>query len=257
MQPRLYWKLQMYLEVFSVPRFDGVVCITNYTQENISDLARSTWVVPNAVDKTFFDIRPEPVKPVRILVVAHIQPRKNQVFFIDSLAPLQAELGFEIRFFGRGSPADEFGQEFFRRVDQYDWCYFGGMLGREELKKEFEQASLLVLPSLEDNCPMSVLEAMASGVPVVASNVGGVPDLVKDGVNGVLCEPTTAESIQSAVSGILRHPDVAIKLATQAGQWAADSYHPSVIARRHLEVYEEVVKEKAEMLKSGNLKAET
>ena len=59
MEPRLYWKAQEILETFSIPRFDGVVCITNYTQQNVSDLAKKTWVIPNAVDPNFFELGEE------------------------------------------------------------------------------------------------------------------------------------------------------------------------------------------------------
>jgi len=59
MEPRAYWKLQEMLETFSIPRFNGVVCITNYTQRNVADLAKKTWVVPNAVDLDFFKLGEE------------------------------------------------------------------------------------------------------------------------------------------------------------------------------------------------------
>jgi len=61
-----------------------------------------------------------------------------------------------------------------------------GFASRTDLKAHLRQATLLALPSLEENCPMVVLEAMAAGVPVVAARVGGVPDLIEEGKTGIL-----------------------------------------------------------------------
>jgi glycosyltransferase involved in cell wall biosynthesis len=109
------------------------------------------------------------------------------------------------------------------------------------LKTWFRGTTLLALPSLEDNCPMTVLEAAAAGVPVVAANVGGVPDLVTDGKTGLLCDPHNARDMGGAVEKILTQPDLARSLAAEAGRGAQQRFHPSIIARRHLKIYREVL----------------
>src|SRR6185369_9517211 len=82
------------LEALTIPRSGGVVCITRYTQEAVSDLARRTWVVPNAVDASFFKVDAAPPgKTPRVLCVGHICQRKNQNAFIRALDPLAEELG--------------------------------------------------------------------------------------------------------------------------------------------------------------------
>jgi len=91
---------------------------------------------------------------------------------------------------------------------------------------------------------MSVLEAMASGVPVIAPNVGGVPDLIRDGENGLLIDPTSAESMRNAVSRMLSEPELAARLTAQAYRDAATLYYPRAIAEKHMEVYEEVIRAK-------------
>jgi len=85
------------------------------------------------------------------------------------------------------------------------WCEHHGFVDRTQLKTWLRGATLLALPSLEDNCPMTVLEAAAAGVPVMAANVGGVPDLVADGKTGLLCDPLDAASMGGAVEKFWRN----------------------------------------------------
>jgi glycosyltransferase involved in cell wall biosynthesis len=247
MEPRLYWKAQEILETITVPRFDGVVCITDYTRRNIADLAKRTWIVPNAVDQSFFDLYPQNSgvnragDTLKILFVGHIQERKNQNAFIDAVSPLAKRHSLRVRFFGQCGGDTAFVSGFKARIARHEWCSYEGMKGRDDLREAFRGASLLVLPSLEDNCPMSVLEAMAAGIPIVASRVGGVPELIKDGVTGLLCDPLDRESMRSCVERILTAPQEASSMAVAARAVARDRYHPSVIAAKHIEVYREVI----------------
>jgi glycosyltransferase involved in cell wall biosynthesis len=90
---------------------------------------------------------------------------------------------------------------------------------------------------------------MAAGVPVLASKVGGVPDLIEDGQTGLFCDPQQPESFRTGVARLLDDPALRQRLAADARQRALERFHPQVIARRHLEIYREVLK-KAEKLKS-------
>jgi len=240
MKPRLYWTLQTWLEIFSIPRFDGVVCITEYTRKNITDLARKTWVVPNAVDQSFFDIIRKPVEPTEIIVVAHIQERKNQNFFLQAISPLAEKVDFRVKFFGCGTSDHSYGRDFFSLLASRPWASFGGMIRREQLRDVFSRASLLVLPSLEDNCPMSVLEAMAAGVPVIASAVGGIPELICHGQTGLLIDPRSSTSILTSMERILFNPAFASGLADAAKIEARTRFHPRSIAEAHLNIYREL-----------------
>ena len=230
--------LQSYLEGLVVPRFNGVICITNYTREAVEHEVPKTWVVPNAVDPAFLALgekrlsdasaRPSTLDsrlttPI-ILCVANIDERKNQNAFIRALDPLAKKMSFQVRFFG-GCGASDFAREFRELIASRPWCYYGGMLGREELRSQFEQADMLALPTHEDNCPMVVLEAQAAGAPVIASNVGGVPDLIEDGVTGLLVNPENPETFYTAVERLLiNNNSLRERLALSAHQKAMKQY---------------------------------
>jgi glycosyltransferase involved in cell wall biosynthesis len=91
---------------------------------------------------------------------------------------------------------------------------------------------------------MVVLEGMATGVPVLASKVGGVPDLIDDGKTGLLFDPGRPESFGEGLKKILEDREFARQLAANAKAEARRRFHPLVIARRHLDIYREVLAER-------------
>jgi len=256
---------QTRLEGFVVRRFDGIVCITNYTQLAIAHETPRTWVVPNAVDPAFLALGAErekeagelgrlesaPIhtptsniqksrKPPVVLVVANINPWKNQNSFIHALDPLAEMKKIHVRFLGvNGGGA--YGLKFDQLIAKRSWCSFGGMLGRAELQEAFRQAAILALPTHQDNCPMVVLEAQAAGLPVMASNVGGVPDLVEHEVTGLLTDPRNPESMRAAIERLLTDSELVGRLVTNGRRQAIEKFHPRVIAEQHLEIYREVI----------------
>lgn len=229
------------LEGPTLRRAQGVVCITRYTQEAVRRFARKTWVVPNAVDPAFFSVQPAPVDPPVVLCVGHIILRKNQLAFIRALDGLAARRPFRVLFLGDADRRTAFVAEFFKLLESRPWCVYGGLADHAVVREHLRTATLLALPSLEDNCPMAVLEAMAAGVPVVAANVGGVPDLIEDGVTGLLCDPLNPASMSQAVERLLTDRTLAAQLAQRARAQALARYHPESVARRHLEIYREVL----------------
>ncbi|MCI0351074.1 MAG: glycosyltransferase family 4 protein, partial [Acidobacteriales bacterium] len=188
-QPFTFQWLAARLERLTLPRAGGVVCISRYTQDAVRSLARQTWIVPNAVDSGFFGVQPAPSTPPTVLCVGNVCVRKNQLNFVRALDELAERRSFRVLFLGAAPKADAYCTEFFKLIETRPWSVYGGVADREHLKDHFRTAAALVLPSLEDNCPMVVLEAMASGLPVAAANVGGVPELVDDGVTGLLFDP--------------------------------------------------------------------
>lgn len=237
-----YLWLNAYLEGFLLPRTAGIVCITDYTRQEVSDCNQRTWIVPNAVDRRFYDIDAEADPLPHLYVVGNICLRKNQNALIRALAPVAEKHPFRLIFLGDGGDGDfPYAVEFAELIRQHPFAEWHGFADRPSLREKLSRAAGLILPSLEDNCPMVVLEAMAAGVPVIAANVGGVPDLVQDGVNGQLCDPLNAESMAGAVRRLLEQPEEITAMARTAKEQALVRYSPKRIAERHVEIYREVL----------------
>jgi glycosyltransferase involved in cell wall biosynthesis len=242
-RPFSYEWLAARLEAFAIPRSRGVVCITNYTRDAVADLAKQTWIVPNAVDAGLFDLQPEknPERPRVILCVGAVCLRKNQIAFIRALDPLAASGTFRLEFLGAALQKESYCREFLDLLRTRPWCGHAGFVNREKLKSHLRTATLLALPSLEDNCPMVVLEAMAAGVPVMAAKVGGVPDLIEEGKTGLFCDPLNPASMRDTTARLLDDPALGCQLAAAAKLKAHKRFQPAVIAQRHLEIYREVL----------------
>ena len=241
-RPLSYQWLAARLERFTLPRVGGVMCITRYTQEAVSALARQTWVVPNAVDETFFDIHPKrPQGSRKIICVGTVCYRKNQNEFIRALDPLAKDHDLEVIFLGEAPESDPYCQEFFGLLKDRSWCVYGGFADRDTMRGYFREATALALPTNEDNCPMVVLEAMASRVPVLASRVGGVPELIESERTGLFCMPDDRASMETGMRRLIEDEALAERLATDAHESARQRFHPEVIARRHVEIYEEML----------------
>jgi glycosyltransferase involved in cell wall biosynthesis len=114
---------------------------------------------------------------------------------------------------------------------------FPGWVGEGEKRAWLARASVFVLPSHAEGLPMSLLEAMAAGLPVVASAVGGIPDVVKHGVNGLLVAPGDELDLLRAMRRLLREPQLAAALGA-AGRETVRAHHaPEQALARLGEVY--------------------
>jgi glycosyltransferase involved in cell wall biosynthesis len=235
-----YW-LAARLEALTIPRSSGVVCLTQHTLRAVSDLAKRTWVISNAVNPAFYEVQRRSAPARTILCVGDVVPHKNQNALIRSLDTLANGNDFKVMFLGQAGKEQPYSAEFFNLLATRPWCVYGGFASLEQLMEHLETATLLVLPSLEDNCPMVILEAMAAGVPVLGARVGGIPELIEEGITGLLFDPLDPISMRDGMVKMLNEPAATEAMAQTAKQRALERFRPLVIARRHAEIYRKVL----------------
>jgi len=93
---------------------------------------------------------------------------------------------------------------------------FRGRLSGLELAKAYRDATVLALPTSDDSFPIVLLEAMASGVPVVATRIGGIPELIDDLRTGLLIDPGNVGSLADSLAHLLDHPRIAARMGVAA-----------------------------------------
>ncbi|MFZ5811422.1 MAG: glycosyltransferase family 4 protein [Thermodesulfobacteriota bacterium] len=123
--------------------------------------------------------------------------------------------------------------------------------GDADLRPHYARAGLLVLSSRHEGLPNVVLEAMASGLPVAATAVGGLPELVADGVTGRLAPPGRPEALAAAMAGILGDERLRTAMGEAARQRAVEEFSLAAMARRHEEAFARVLEKRGRGRKSA------
>jgi glycosyltransferase involved in cell wall biosynthesis len=135
-------------------------------------------------------MHPEPASPGRrntLLFLGRLERAKGVFDLVDAVAVLRAAHP-DVRLVLAGDDVDGLGR-YAEAQGVADCVQLTGWVGPEQKRALLESAAVFVLPSYAEGSPISLLEAMAAGLPSVASSVGGIPDVVTDGVNGMLVEP--------------------------------------------------------------------
>ena len=107
----------------------------------------------------------------------------------------------------------------------------------------FRQADVFIYPSYHEGMPMAVLEAMACGLPIVATRVGGLPDLVSDGANGVLVEPGQPDQLVDALRRLLSAPELRRGMQEKSYQLTVERYDMERHVKRLIDIYHRVALE--------------
>jgi glycosyltransferase involved in cell wall biosynthesis len=116
--------------------------------------------------------------------------------------------------------------------------HLGPIHDNGRLAKVYSAADLFVIPSLHDNMPNTVLESMACGTPVVGFKTGGIPDMVRHGITGLLVDTTEIEALRAAIRELLHDPIKRKAMATNCRRIAVDEYSLDLQTRRYTSLYE-------------------
>lgn len=194
-------------------------------------------VILNGVDVERFSIKPEPV-PDRIVVVTRFAPPKRNDLLVDAVALIRrTRPQAELHVVGDGPDRETLE----RQIGELGLDGAVRLLGlRDDVPELLSRAACFVLASDYEGCPLAVIEAMAAGVPVVATGVGGVPELVADRESGLLVGPGDAPALAAAIEALLSDPARARQMG-EAGRAIARSRlsHERMISDV-LRLYEEV-----------------
>jgi glycosyltransferase involved in cell wall biosynthesis len=205
---------------------------------------RPVRVVPNPIDTRLFS--PRPLKrELELLFVGRLEHRK--IFTLYEALPdiLRRNKDVRVRFAGAGSndstrsswrtrildsvPANDHPRLIFDRLE------------RESAPEAYRRAAICVLPSIWENFPYALLEAMACGTPVVATKVGGFPELIEDGVSGILVPPESPAQLADAIVDLLKDPERRNQLGMNARRRVEEFFSTEQVIPAMLQVYQKVL----------------
>jgi len=118
--------------------------------------------------------------------------------------------------------------------------YMGSMDEDAALSRLYSAADVTLLPSVQDNLPNMAMESLACGTPVVAFDVGGIPDMVEHQANGYLARAFDAEDFAEGIRWVLETKERHAALGARAARKVSEEFSIETVARRHLELYAEL-----------------
>ncbi|GHB56797.1 glycosyltransferase family 4 protein [Persicitalea jodogahamensis] len=198
--------------------------------------------IPNPIDTSVFlpvdkgAVRRKLSLPVNKKLVlfagANTQdPRKGYAYFRDALNALAATAGeIEILLFGKSQP-DAYHD---LQLPIHD---LGKLTDTTQIAEAYAAADLMVVSSIEDNLPNTVMEAMACGTPVVGFDNGGIPDMIDHLKNGYVAEYRSAESLAEGIRWILEN-DADENISHSARQKVLETYAEGIVARQYEDLYQ-------------------
>jgi glycosyltransferase involved in cell wall biosynthesis len=163
-------------------------------------------------------------RPLRVTTVARLGVTKGLTYLIDAIAELKPDYpDVQFRVYGDGELRSELVDRAAARGLDGNAIFVGPFTRREDLSAILARTDVFVLSSILEGQPLALVEAMAYGCPIVATMVGGIPELIEDGVNGLLCPPRDVESLARQLRTLFDDP----ALRRRLGQAARQSYERS------------------------------
>ncbi|MEN8163524.1 MAG: glycosyltransferase family 4 protein [Acidobacteriota bacterium] len=244
------WKQALELAVTScfarsaIKRVDEVISISPHIEREYRNRTAARFHrIDNPVGDEYFQAQGREVRG-RVLFAGSISPRKRPLLLVEALRKVVSPAP-DAHIHMAGQPAD--GAYLLRLKRHIADCRlqeqvsYLGSLDRPEMLREYAQCALLALPSLVETAPVSILEAMASGKPVVATSVGGVPDLVEDGVTGFLVAPNDSASLANRILCLLKDDALRANMGRRAREVALRRFQRDRVAARYHKIYQDVL----------------
>ncbi len=211
---------------------DFLICISSFARSQVMKLSPpNQWhkfeVCPLGVNIADYSIahRDHPDRLFTILCVGRLTPAKGQAILIEACALLR-DSGKVFRLVLVGSGPDAQALRELVGVNKLDeQVTFTGDLNQAEVRAWYQESDVFALPSFAEGVPVVLMEAMASGVPCVTTRITGIPELIRDGIDGLLVTPSDVVELVNTLSVLMNDKTLRIKLGESGRARVSDRYN--------------------------------
>jgi glycosyltransferase involved in cell wall biosynthesis len=212
------------------------VSVARSLREKLHVDSRTITVVPNGVPLgAAVDTSVQNTPPV-VVTTAQLRAHKGHEYLLEAAAELP-----DVRFLFVGEgPERERLESLARSLGVDDRVDFLGF--RSDVRELLLRSDLFVLPSLDEGLPLSVLEAMTVGKPVVATSAGGTDEAVEDGVTGIVVEPRDVKALAAAIRAVLGDPALAARMGAAGRARVESRFSSDAMGDTVAEVYADLVR---------------
>ncbi len=234
---------------YALDNSDVVTCVSSYLRDETRktfDTDRDIEVIPNFVDTERF--RPGESPGVRrcfakggefvLMHVSNFRPVKRATLVVEAFARVIQDHPATLVMVGDG-PDRSTCEARAAELGVKDRTRFLG--SQADIEHLLPAADVFLLPSEYESFGLAALEAMASGVVPVVTNAGGLPEVIQDGVDGLLIEASEVDAMGARISALLADPERLTAMRAAARTAAIERFHRDTIVQRYLGVYESVL----------------
>lgn len=234
----------------AISRFsDRIVFVSEFTKESFRTIAtvsdEKAVVIYNGIDPERYEIPVDiRIKKAEIGIkqdefvignVGNLYPVKGQIYLIKAAKIVLKEFPkTKFLIIGRGELENHLKKEA-NALGIESHIKFLGF--REDVKELLKIMDIYVLPSLSEGLPLSLIEAMASKVPVVATGVGGIPEVIGDGINGFLITPADSDALASKIIHLLKDRSFADNFVAQSHKKIQKEFNLHTMLNKYSEIY--------------------
>ncbi|GAB4544498.1 MAG: hypothetical protein Kow0063_38200 [Anaerolineae bacterium] len=181
-------------------------------------------------------------RPLFVTTVARLYVTKGLKYLLEAIVQVRVTYpDTQFRVYGDGPLR----QELLAYADQLGLDgeqIFVGAFSHQELNSIMAQTDMFVMSSILEGQPLAVVEAMAYGCPIVATSVGGIPELIQDGVNGLLCKPGDPACLAEKICALIEDPALRQRLGQAARKsYEQGPYQPASVSDHFISIYQEVL----------------
>jgi N-acetyl-alpha-D-glucosaminyl L-malate synthase BshA len=220
---------------------DAVIALTEDMKRKMQKIYdRNVFVIPNGIDLERFNNLPKETLRKRwkikdedeiITFVGTLRPIKGVEYLIRAMKIVrQKSTGARLMLVGDGEEREKL-EKLVKELILEEYVRFIGKVQNEKVPEYMVASDIFILPSLSEGFPVTVLEAMASGLPIIVTRVRGLQEIIKDGENGFLVEPKNPEQIAEKVLMLLEDDELRERISRNNKKRVKDYSWESVVAR--------------------------
>ncbi|HUY01148.1 MAG TPA: glycosyltransferase family 4 protein [Candidatus Deferrimicrobium sp.] len=226
-------------------RSNYVITVSNELKRILEKTLKniSIAVISGGVDKGFFKLKSKNMKDrtsYNILFVGSLRTLKNPKITLDALLKLKGyKYGLNLNIIGNGPLYDDLIE--YCQKNQLNNVTFIKSISHKKIRQFYEDADLFLMPSLSEGTPLALIEAMASAKPIIASYVGGITDLIKNGHNGILIDPQNLTQLVEKIQFLIENSEFSKKIGMNARKTVLSRSWEN-ICREYLEIYNKAIR---------------
>ena len=235
------------LDRMALKRFQGLAAVSDSVAQRLLDsgvAANKIRTIANGIDLGPFErARPLPVFEFDgnkvVGMVARLDLQKGFEYLLRATRELCAAFpALKVVIVGEG-PDRQAIEHMVQRFGLQSNVILAGQ--HSHMPEIYAAMDIFVLPSLNEGLPMTILEAMAASRPVIATRVGAIPKVIKDGETGLLVDPGDADGLRNALARLLRDSDLGRRLGSAGHDWVSRNYTSEAMAFKYRQMYDEVL----------------